>query len=68
MSTFNGHLRYKGIDAEERNQLLRFSVIFKVAMCLQVNELASLGQQPVATTPEALLTMMIHCNKHSVIM
>ena len=34
-------------------------------MRLKVNELASLGLQPVATTPKALLTMVIHCNIHT---
>jgi hypothetical protein len=64
-STFTDNLRYKGIDADEGNNLLGVLVIFKITMGAQINELASLGQEPVATAAITLFTTIVHCNKHT---
>jgi hypothetical protein len=64
-SPFTDNLRYKGIDADEGNNLLGILVIFKVTMSAQINELASLGQKPVATAAIRLFTTIIHCDKQT---
>jgi hypothetical protein len=64
-SPFTDNLRYKGIDADEGNNLLGVLIIFKITMSAQINELASLGQEPVATAAISLFTTIIHCEKQT---
>jgi hypothetical protein len=64
-SILTDNLRYKGIDADEGNNLLGVLVIFEVTMSAQINKLASLGQEPVATAAIRLFTTIIHCNKQT---
>jgi hypothetical protein len=65
INNFTDNLRHKGIDADEGNNLLGLPVILKVAMSAQVNILASLAQEPVATAAITPFTTIIHCNKHT---